>query len=516
MCQAKGMLSAIGIVFCVITVVAGKCSDNAEVCDYIQWSQWSTCTRTCGGSGLQSRNRVLCCKQEWIDDGSCRDQCNKYDYYDSRSCGEVCLNNGRIKTSGYGCDCLDRSFGFCCGQLLPGCTPFPTDVIFILDSSASQTRDQFQIQLDFVRKFVEQINISWEEFQIAVITFSTDARVDINFNPYINKDALLNMIKEIDYRPGATFTDKGLKEAMEVARRSERREGMVTLTYAFVLTDGMSNKRSETRLAAKNLKSSGIKVIAIGIGKEVSHQELVDIASPGDTFSPSYVFSVGDFNALATILKRLVHVTCKDCSTVKHLSDIVFLVDESNEMSEMEFQISVDAMTSIVKSCNHIGEPDGPVFGLVRLGNTIETVIEPSGYQVQNNLQVKFQKLNRRQSEVCDKNQQCSGSNITSAVDHILLNFYSTKKRQNTRKFLVVLSNGKFENQNSVKEEIAEISKTSDVKLFVIGPGLDVNMDGLLSLANEANHDYVILDSNDLSKLDVMQSEFSYNSCKKT
>ena len=73
------------------------------------------------------------------------------------------------------------------------------------------------------------------------------------------------------------------------------------------------------------------------MGKEVSHQELVDIVSPGDAHSPSYVFSVGDFNALDTLLKQLVQATCEDCSAISNMSDIVFLLDENNEMSETEF-----------------------------------------------------------------------------------------------------------------------------------------------------------------------------------
>ena len=147
---------------------------------------------------------------------------------------------------------------------LPGCTPYPTDVIFVLDSSVSQTKEQFDKQLDFVKSFVMNVEISYEKFQIAVITFSTEANSEIQFYPYFSKEFLLNKIRGIKFRPGATFTNKGLKLAMEMSRDSERRQGMATLTYVFVLTDGMSNKRSETKIEASKLKNSGIKVIAIG------------------------------------------------------------------------------------------------------------------------------------------------------------------------------------------------------------------------------------------------------------
>lgn len=42
----------------------------------------------------------------------------------------------------------------------------------------------------------------------------------------------------------------------------------------------------------------------------VSHQELLEIASPGDEFSTQYVFSTNNFNALNSIVSQLVALTC--------------------------------------------------------------------------------------------------------------------------------------------------------------------------------------------------------------
>lgn len=72
-------------------------------------------------------------------------------------------------------------------------------------------------------------------------------------------------IRKIEFRPGATYTHKGLKLAFDLASTvAERRPGMSTLSYTLVLTDGMSTNRKLTEDKASQLKRSS-QVIAIGI-----------------------------------------------------------------------------------------------------------------------------------------------------------------------------------------------------------------------------------------------------------
>ncbi|XP_060572980.1 collagen alpha-6(VI) chain-like [Ruditapes philippinarum] len=488
-----------------------------DICTWSSWEEWSTCSVSCGGGGHQQRERHLCCLEEYGNFQNCAARCDKdiKDQVENRNCGDNCLYGGTLKKGDYGCQCLDRTFGHCCEELLSGCTPFPTDVIFVLDSSTSQTKDEFRQQLDFVLKFIDQVNISKEEFQITIATFSFEAKIEIHFNQSTNKNNLLDAINKISFRPGATFTNKGLNAALTVARQSERRKGMVTLTYAFVLTDGMSTKRQDTRLAAKTLRDHNVHVVAIGIGKEVSHKELIDIASPGDQHSPSYVFSVGDFNALDTLLKQLVDITCDDCSAVSHFSHIVFLLDESNDMTENEFEISVDILTSIVTNTDHVGEHDGPAFGLFQLGDTLENVIKLSKHQSQSGLTLNLRVLRRTRNDACSKDEQCNKMNMTNAIGEIVKNSYNISGRDNARNFLIILSNGHFEKPSMIKNEIANIKELADVKVFMVGLGSDIHMYGLLALAKEASHVFVTQDNSDHSNLIVMQSEFMYNICLK-
>ncbi|KAL4232050.1 hypothetical protein ACF0H5_009628 [Mactra antiquata] len=494
---------------------------TSGICNWTPWESWSSCPVSCGGGGTQQRERYLCCPEGYGYDysyQSCLNKCgisSSISRFENRTCGETCLKGGTIKPEKYGCDCLDRSYGHCCKQTLPGCQPYPSDTIFVLDSSASQTVDQFKRQLDFVKTFIDNVNISHTEFQISVITFSWNAHLEINFNQSESRDALKALIDKIPFRPGVTNTHKGLRMAMDVARKSERRKGMVTFSYIIVLTDGMSSKRSETKLAAKELKSTDLSVIAIGIGNQVSQQELRDISSPGDSKNPSYVFSAGDFNALDTVLKQLVSVTCDECRR-SYASDVQFLIHDEH-LTSTEFQIVIDSITHIVRNMEYFGITNGTRLGVVRSSNEMQTVTTLQDSNTIEELLFMFQTLTMASDDkVCEKSDIDCGEerNITQTILKAL-DEIEEHKRENARQFLLILSSGRFVDIDIIRDEVSLIRKKYDVKIFVIGPGLDVDILGLMSLVSEANHVYLLRDSADLSNLDLLHTEFSYNVCER-
>jgi hypothetical protein len=79
--------------------------------------------------------------------------------------------------------------------------------------------------------------------------------------------------------------------------------------------------------------------------------------------------------------------------------------------------------------------------------------------------------LFRQPAGLCEKDEQCTVTNITSAVNKTIDHFFNLNGRSNARKFLIILSNGKFENAEIVREEMIKVNELSDYKIFVIGPG---------------------------------------------
>lgn len=59
-----------------------------------------------------------------------------------------------------------------------------SDIVFLLDSSGSETRLNFQKMLTFVQDFTRQFDIGPQNAQIGVATFSSDVHERIKLNKY--------------------------------------------------------------------------------------------------------------------------------------------------------------------------------------------------------------------------------------------------------------------------------------------------------------------------------------------
>lgn len=157
-----------------------------------------------------------------------------------------------------------------------------SDIVFLLDSSGSETRLNFQKMLTFVQDFTRQFDIGPNNAQIGVATFSSDVHERIKLNKYrrvnnlmssyifiylvltysvtihtlpsvdysihfsplsfSDKTALLAAISGIPYDAGATYTDEGLQYARTYAFLPSHGGRANASRIVVVMTDGQSMK----------------------------------------------------------------------------------------------------------------------------------------------------------------------------------------------------------------------------------------------------------------------------------
>lgn len=160
-----------------------------------------------------------------------------------------------------------------------------SDIVFLLDSSGSETKMNFQKMLTFVQDFTRQFDIGPNNAQIGVATFSSDVHERIKLNqyrrviqeksnlilcthllcvdlfcnytqstvgiyysihyshlPFSDKTALLAAISGIPYDAGATYTDEGLQYARTYAFLPSHGGRANASRIVIVMTDGQSMK----------------------------------------------------------------------------------------------------------------------------------------------------------------------------------------------------------------------------------------------------------------------------------
>lgn len=184
------------------------------------------------------------------------------------------------------------------------------DIVFVLDSSFSIWQRHFQKQLKFVVNVIDQFPIGKNQgdFHVAVITYSENVTVELHLKDFVDKENLKKAVMRIQ-RPseGGTYTFRALKYARQ--RMFTTRNGGRTYSdkIIIVITDGLSQNTTATRLEAARAHYEGIQVFAIGVGG-VDRQELELIASEP---ARSHVFTVDKFDFLDTIKRKVARQTCR-------------------------------------------------------------------------------------------------------------------------------------------------------------------------------------------------------------
>lgn len=175
--------------------------------------------------------------------------------------------------------------------------------MFVLDSSSSVGKDNFQYMLDFVNALVEEMGSASNEHRFALITYSTQVRLVFSLGRYSNGD-VGRVISTTRYKAGSTNTAGGLRTAADVLKMNGGRSSAEDIVI--LLTDGQSNLNSrDTIPSAEALKQKGVKVITVGI-KISDTDEIKAIAS-----SEKEVFIAETFQSLKDIKQEISENSCQ-------------------------------------------------------------------------------------------------------------------------------------------------------------------------------------------------------------
>lgn len=84
------------------------------------------------------------------------------------------------------------------------------DIAFVVDSSGSIGRRNWEIVKRFLKALVSKLDVSPAATHLAVISFSTNPKVELRFNSVQNTDEVNRKLDDMLWQRGFTYTDKAL------------------------------------------------------------------------------------------------------------------------------------------------------------------------------------------------------------------------------------------------------------------------------------------------------------------
>ncbi|KAH3830312.1 hypothetical protein DPMN_103552 [Dreissena polymorpha] len=182
------------------------------------------------------------------------------------------------------------------------CVAKVADVVFVVDASGSIGIENFDKVKAFIKDIVRTFDVDPRYTQVALVEFSTYARIEFKLNEHSNLTDLIAAIDNIHYSGGGTMTSDAL-ELMRGPGYEGERPGAPDISI--VITDGLSKYPPITKIQADRAKAEGITMFSIGIGNQTDQAELTELAS-----GPQFQFFVGEFGALSKIDNVVAHLAC--------------------------------------------------------------------------------------------------------------------------------------------------------------------------------------------------------------
>ncbi|KAK3599021.1 hypothetical protein CHS0354_012500 [Potamilus streckersoni] len=442
-----------------------------------------------------------------------------------------CQNKGKCHVIGseYYCDC---PLGFAGKNCELKCDA-KADIVFLLDSSGSVGHVDFRKVKDFAYRMIDDLNIGKEHTRVGLVAYSSRSRHGFYLKDYYDKYQLQNAISSIEFEYGKTNTADGLRHVREKLFSSLVGDRPDAQNFVVVITDGLSNIKSDQTIAeADLLKSNGVHVYAIGIGK-FDRYEIDKIASaPAD----KNAFILEDYASLATISSDIIRATCKDSTVCDEnpcrndgrceptingpvckctggyrgnycemscvsRKDIIFVLDSSSSVGEENFELALEFVSSVVEELSRGGSDNR--YAMITFSNDVQIVFSLGRYSSAG-IVLNAIKYTRYRP----------GSTNTAGGLRTVLEISSPEygDRKDVDNIVMLVADGQSNVNTQDTIPAADDLKKTGAKIITIGVGLS-NYNELESISSGSENVYKVNTYNLLGdvKADILENSCSGN-----
>lgn len=187
------------------------------------------------------------------------------------------------------------------------------DIGFVIDSSNSTTEQQYQHQKELVQRLSSYYDVSKQDNRVGVVVYSDKAFTTIGLNSYKDSSIIRRAVGALPRLGGGNRKDKALVAARRMfkARRPSSLSGSAQASQVLVFfaegpQSGVASDRLSLEHAVHPLRKHGVRVIVLGIGRQVVYQELRSIAQ-----DPQDIYLTSSLNDVDKVTRDLLKIICK-------------------------------------------------------------------------------------------------------------------------------------------------------------------------------------------------------------
>lgn len=189
-----------------------------------------------------------------------------------------------------------------------GCKTVHYDLVFLLDTSSSVGKEDFEKVQQWVANLVDTFEVGPAHTRVGVVRYSDQPTTAFELGRFDSREAVKAAAGTLAYDGGHTNTGDALRYITRhsFSRQAGGRPGdRAFKQVAILLTDGRSQDLVLEAAAAAH--RAGIRIFAVGVG-EALKEELQEIASEPKS---AHVFHVSDFDAIDKIRGKLRRRLCE-------------------------------------------------------------------------------------------------------------------------------------------------------------------------------------------------------------
>ncbi|XP_063341583.1 collagen alpha-6(VI) chain-like isoform X2 [Pelmatolapia mariae] len=367
------------------------------------------------------------------------------------------------------------------------------DIFFLMDDSGSIKNPDFSDMQKFIVEFLHTFRIGPDHVRMGLVKYSDSPSLEFDLTQHSDVKTMEKVVNKISHKGGGTNTGKALSSMKGHFQNAKTSRGYKVSEYLIVITDGESNDKVKD--PAEELRAQGVIIYAIGVNAS-NDNELNEIA--GD---PKRKYFVSNFDALKTIkndvIREICSETCKDIP-----SDIFFLTDSSESISEEDFEKMKNFTKSVISKSN-IGQ-DKVHIGFMQYSTNTRLEFDLT----------KHYNLEGMLNTIDGMKQMNEGTRTGRAITEVSQYFDAARGgRPWMKQWLVVLTDGK--SKDNVTEP-AHALRAKGVVIYAIGVD-KVNRQELSEISGSSQRVFIENTFDALKELETkLALKFCEKDCKKT